>query len=128
MHLRIDTLPLPLTQVTLPSLRVTLPPLKSSKEVKKDMSPILFIKHPLSKYYLLRTLALRVVKTILHLGLSFLNQTCFPLRGELGEFLLVLGLGLVLFSFLVAKFYLLKNQIHPLTYLIEGSYLSRSLL
>ena len=98
-HPRIETLPLCLTWATLPFPKVTFPPLKFSKEVKKG----LYLEHPLSKYHSLGALALRAVSTTLHLGLSFLNHTCFTLGGELEKFFLVLGLELIFFSFLVCR-------------------------
>lgn len=60
--LGIEIEPLPLT--ALPSSQVTLPPFKY---------PIMYFKHPLSKYHLLDALALGTVNTTLQLSWYFLN-------------------------------------------------------
>ena len=111
---RIKTLHLPLTQAILPSLKVTFPPLKSSKEVKKNLSPVTCLEHPL--YHSLGALALRAVQTTLHLGLSFLTQICLTSSEEVEEFFQVLGLRLFFFPFLVCRICSLESQTHPLVY------------
>lgn len=81
---RIETLPFSLTWATLPSPKVTFGPLKSSKKVKKDLSLVICLEQPLSKYYSLGALA-RFVNITLHLDISFLNHTCFTLGGDLED-------------------------------------------
>ena len=104
--------------------------IKIFKKCEKWLHSVTCLEHPLSKYHPLRALALRVVKTTLHLGLFFLNHTCFTLDGELDEVFfshrLRIVVVIVFFFFLVYKFWFFRKLNSPISLFNWDSYLSEN--
>ena len=116
------------SNTTIPKGDITF--IKIFKKGEKWLHSVICLEYPLSKYHPLRALALRVVKTTLHLGLFFLNHTCFTLDGELEEVFFSHRLRIVVvvcfFFFLVYKFWFFRKLNSPISLFNWDSYLSEN--